>query len=679
MKYQSWNQSGQEVEGSLLQAVLRARGIDSPAEQEAFLHPEQQSFHAPFLLKDMDKAVARIHRALEQGEQIAIYGDYDVDGITSTALLTLYFRSCGAEVISYIPDRIEEGYGLNVDAVRALAEQGVKLVITVDCGITAVAEVALARELGLDVVITDHHSCKAVIPNAAAVVNPQQPDCMYPFRALAGVAVAWKLAVALAGARAQEVEEFFLPIVAIGTVADAMPLTGENRSIVARGLREINTARFPGLQQLLLEAGGADKPVTATTVGFTIAPRINAAGRMGQVSIALELLLTQDLARAKELSRALCELNAQRKTVEEDICEQCIVQADMQPLSERSALVLAARDWHQGVIGIVATRLSEKYTAPAFIISIDEEGRGKGSCRTFAGFNLFSALEQCSDLLVGFGGHQFAAGFTILEEHIPAFRQRLNQIAKQRTGDEAMTSSLDVDLMLSDFSLLSLEQVRALDALEPCGTGNPKPSFAVQSVEITSARDVGAGRHLRLRGKKGRQQLDGIFFSATCAQYQIEAGRMFDIAFAPGVNSYNGNVSVQMQVNDLRPGLTRAQQERAVFDRFFAGEPLLERERELLVPHREEFAAVWRYVSARGQVDERERDFVKNVSKMYQIGESTGRTLTALLVLEERGLLQLELSRGRVCAVALPTSEKVNLEISPVMERLRGEATAVGG
>jgi len=677
MKYQTWNCGAATVNDSLLDAVLRARGLDMAEQREAFLHPEKKSFHSPLLLKGMAEAVTRIERAITNGEAITVYGDYDVDGITATALLTLYFRSRGVEITPYIPDRIEEGYGLNSEAISALAAQGVGLIITVDCGITAVEEVALARSLGVEVVITDHHSCKDILPDAAAVVNPQQADCPYPNCALAGVAVAWKLAIALAGERGEEVEQQFLPLAAIGTVADAMPLTGENRVIVARGLPTIGTQGFPGLKMLLQEVGGCDRPVSTVTVGYHLAPRINAAGRMGQVAVSLELLLTEDSARAEVLSKELCVLNSRRQAVEQEIYEHCVTQAETFAPHERTALVLAHADWHQGVVGIVASRLAEKYAAPVFIVSLAEDGRGKGSCRTYGGFNLFSALGQCGDLLESFGGHEFAAGFTIREENIPLFRQRVNEIAMSRTGGETMCAALDVDALLPDFRLLTLEQVQALEVLEPCGTGNPKPVFLVQGAELLDVRDVGGGRHLRIRAQKVRKNMDGIFFSATAAQYCAAAGRHMDIAFTPSLNQFSGNVSVQMQVSDLRPSLTRAQQERLLLDRFLAGESLSAWEREALLPERCEFAAVWRYVSGKGRVDESERDFVRNVAKTYRINESVAHILLVLTVLQERGLVEASLDRGRVLATVLDGGQKVDLEGSALIQRLKNEPTTV--
>ena len=671
MKYQTWNCSAATAGDSLLDMVLCARGLDTTQQREAFLHPEKKDFHSPLLLKGMVEAVARIERAITEGEPIAVYGDYDVDGITATALLTLYFRSRGAKVTPYIPDRIEEGYGLNSDAITTLAAQGIGLIVTVDCGITAVEEVALARSLGVEVVITDHHSCKDILPDAAAVINPQQADCPYPNRTLAGVAVAWKLAIALAGDNGPEIEQRFLPLAAIGTVADAMTLTGENRIIVARGLPTIGTQGFPGLKMLLQEVGGCDKPVSTVTVGYHLAPRINAAGRMGQVGVSLELLLTEDAARAEVLSKELCVLNSRRQTVEQEIYEHCVTQAESFPPPERTALVLAHADWHQGVVGIVASRLAEKYAAPVFIVSLSEDGRGKGSCRTYGGFNLFSALGQCADLLESFGGHEFAAGFTIRAENLPLFRQRVNEIAMSRTGGETMCAVLDVDALLPDFRLLTLEQVQALEVLEPCGTGNPKAVFLVQGAELLDVRDVGGGRHMRIRAQKMRKNIDGIFFSATAAQYCATAGRHMDIAFTPNLNQFNGNVSVQMQLSDLRPSLTRAQQERLLLDRFLAGEGLSAWEREALLPGRNEFAAVWRYVSTKGRVDESERDFVRNVARTYHINESVAHILLALTVFQERGLVEASIDRGRILATALDIGQKVDLESSALMQRLK--------
>ena len=431
MKYKQWNRAASAPQARaameaagvppLAALTLCARGLDTPEKASAFLDAGRGQLLDPFLMKDMDRAAARVRRALAAGEHIAVYGDYDVDGITSTCLLTDFLRREGGTVIPYIPDRMEEGYGLNREAVAALRGQGVGLIVTVDCGITAVEEAACAASLGVELVITDHHECKAALPAAAAVVDPRRADCPYPFKCLAGVGVALKLVLALGGpARQDELLARYADLAAIGTVADVMSLTGENRTIVRLGLEALRRTGRPGLRALLHEAGLDERPLTATAIGYTLAPRINASGRMGCASLAGELLLTDDPARGEELSRALCDLNRERQAIEAEIYTECQAMAEALPQPQRHALVLAGEQWHQGVVGIVASRLAEKYSCPAFMICL-QDGKGKGSCRSFAGFNLFAALERCAPLLEGFGGHALAAGFTIREENIPAF------------------------------------------------------------------------------------------------------------------------------------------------------------------------------------------------------------------------------------------------------------------
>ena len=482
MRYKQWKIAHPSPEGraqleragipSLLACVLSARGVTEPEQAWKLLTPGEEPLLDPMLLKDMDRAVLRVGRALKTGELMAVYGDYDVDGITSTCLLTDCLTRLGGRVRSYIPDRLEEGYGLNEEAVLHLAQQGVTLIITVDCGITAAREVEFARELGIDVVITDHHECKQAIPEAAAVVDPHRPDCPYPFKGLAGVGVALKLAMAAAGPdRAGLVFREYADLAAVGTVADVMPMTGENRTIVQTGLAALAHPRRVGLAQLMEEAGLGDKPVTSVSIGYTLAPRINAAGRMGQADLAAELLLTRDPGRAAALAQELCALNRERQTIECEIFQECVQRLERRPQS--GIILLADEHWHQGVVGIVASRLTEKYSCPAFMVCLDQ-GIGKGSCRSWGGVNLFHLLTQCQDLLEGFGGHAMAAGFTVREENIPALERRLRQLVLEERAGEELPSLLEIDAAVLPQEL-TVEAVEALDALEPCGAGNPRP------------------------------------------------------------------------------------------------------------------------------------------------------------------------------------------------------------
>ena len=540
MKYKKWNlpasvPSADALEEAgypaLLSAVLASHGItDSPAADD-FLKIEDSLSLSPLLMKDMDRAVARIRAALDAGEHMAVFGDYDVDGITATAILVDYLRRCGAQVSHYIPRRIEDGYGLSADAMRTLRGQGITLVITVDCGITGVEEVDFAASLGMDVVVTDHHECKDELPRAIAVVDPHRPDCPYPFKHLAGCGVALKLVLALGGVdRAEELLTRYSPLAAVGTVADVMRMSGENRTIVARGLAHIADNDFIGLQALLQETGLDQKEITSVQIGYVLAPRINAAGRMGEADRAAELMLCKDPVLARELARELCQLNRQRQTVEQEIYAQAIAMIEEMPVEERNALVLADSGWHQGVVGIVASRLSEKYACPSFMIHLSGH-TGKGSCRSWGGFNLFAALEECSDLLLGFGGHELAAGFTIEEDKIPAFRKRMNACVQRFLGGRPAASALDVDVVLRRPELITLWEVEQLRRLEPYGNGNNRPLFCLLGVTLDRVQGVGQNRHLKLRFSKGTVQLEGIFFSTTAQQCPCQPGGRVDVAF----------------------------------------------------------------------------------------------------------------------------------------------------
>lgn len=684
MRYKKWNQAAPDQNAvaalaavglpPLAALVLCARGLDTPDQARAFLAAGHAPLHDPFLMRDMDRAVARIETALSQKERIAVYGDYDVDGITSTCLLTQFLRGRGAEVRPYIPDRLEEGYGLGRQAVDTLKSEGVSLIVTVDCGITAVEEARYAAALGIDVIITDHHECKDGLPEAAAVVDPHRRDCGYPFQCLAGVGVALKLALALTPVdEREEVFSAYADLAAVGTVADVMQLCGENRTIVRRGLTALSHTERPGLRALIREAGAEGKSLTASCIGFTLAPRINAAGRMGCAPLAAELLLTADPQRAEALARELCELNRERQAIEGAIYEECLDRLEREGPAHRRAIVLAGENWHQGVVGIVASRLAEKYSCPAFMICL-QDGRGKGSCRSYGGFNLFRALEECSDLLEGFGGHALAAGFTILEGRIGEFRRRMERCVEDWTGGAELVSVLEVDAELSDPALLTTEGVMGLDALEPYGAGNPKPVFSLSGCCVSSLSEVGGGRHLKLRLTRGNHSLDAIFFSATAAGAGVAPGDRVDVAFTPQINEFRGNRTVQLQVSDLRPAHTRVEAEQALYDRLRRGEALTAQEASALIPSRMEFAAVWRYLSGharRGRVEDTARRLARSVAKTYGIKETVMRTMVCLEVLDEHGLIRVEQTTDHLCIDVQEHQGKVDLETSDLMRKLR--------
>ena len=692
MKFEKWNlpatapsTAALEKAGypALLAAVLAAHGIEDVPAAAEFLRIEESLSLSPFLMKDMDRAASRIDRALRAGEHMAVFGDYDVDGITATAILVDYLRRRGGQVSHYIPRRIEDGYGLSADAMRTLHERGVSLVITVDCGITGVEEVDFAATLGMDVVVTDHHECKDELPRAAAVVDPHRPDCPYPFKHLAGCGVALKLVLALGGEeQAEELLTRYCPLAAVGTVADVMRMAGENRTIVARGLAHITDNDFIGLQALLRETGLDQKKITSVQIGYVLAPRINAAGRMGEADRAAELMLCKDPATARALARELCELNRQRQAVEQEIYAQAIEMIETLPADERHALVLADHQWHQGVVGIVASRLSEQYACPSFMIHISGH-TGKGSCRSWGGFNLFAALEECSDLLLGFGGHELAAGFTIEEDKIPAFRRRMNQCVLRFMGGRPAASALDVDVVLRRPELVTLWEVEQLRRLEPYGNGNERPLFSLLGVTLDRIQGVGQNRHLKLRFSKGTAQMEGIFFSVTPQQCPCQAGERVDVAFYLQVNEFRGSRTVQLQVVDLRPSLqssAREEESLVLLRRLEEGVGLTSREALRILPSRQQCVAAWRVLQQDVPYEETERQYLPFLRGLSAAIPGTDPFLRACFCVElfcERGLLSREIRDGeirlRLCAV----DGKVDLEQSPywtaLLEYIKGK------
>ena len=688
MKFQRWNM--RETDESavralmdagypyLISAVLAPRGICTPEQADQALRQDEELSLDPMDMKDMDRAVARIRRALDAGEKIAVFGDYDVDGITATCLVTDALERAGADCVSYIPHRIDDGYGLNSEALQKLKDGGVSLVITVDCGITGMEEAAFAKEIGLDLVITDHHECKDTLPDAEAVVNPHRSDCPYPFKNLAGVGVALKLVMALAGReRYREVFARYCTLAAIGTVADVMSMTGENRTIVHCGLETLHRADCVGLHALLHEAGLGGKVISSTNIGFVLAPRINAAGRMGQADTAAELFLTRDSARAEELARELCELNKERQQVEQDIFAEAEQRIASMPDYERSALVLESDTWHQGVVGIVASRLSEKYACPSFMIHLNGDV-GKGSCRSFGGFNLFAALEQCQELLLGFGGHELAAGFTIEREKIPAFREKMNAIARDFLGGGRPVSSVEIDAVITHPNLLNLSEVEKLAALEPYGADNPRPLFCIQGLTVDSLQNVGQNKHLKLRFSKGTTQLDGIFFSANTETCGVGQGDRVDAAFYLNINEFRSNRMLQMQLVDVRLSREPSVREREDLDkvrRFLNGDGVTPQEAAHMLPERAQFAACWRWLDRVLPAEKAWQapwlPLLRKIEKSLGGVDSFLRSMICLAVFCERGLLQIEGEGDERAIRRLPIAGKADLEASPYMQTLQ--------
>ncbi len=533
--------------------LLYNRGITSDSGIQSFLSKSMQAVHNPFLLPDMDKAADRIMHALEEKQKICIYGDYDVDGITATVLLYKYLLSHGADVSYYIPDREEEGYGINIKAVNKISKTGCKLLITVDCGITATGETELAKAQGMDVIITDHHTCMEKIPAATAVINPKRADSEYPFKDLAGVGVAFKTVLALSVRLGESTKDIFYkyaPYAAIGTVADVVSLTDENRVIVDRGIKTIKSRPTPGISALLEIAGIKD--LNAGSIAFGIAPRINAAGRMGSAKTAVELLMCETPSMAKEIATALDTENQRRRACEKDIYEDAekLIQENPSILS-KPVLVIAGESWHKGVIGIVASRLMEKYYKPTVLISY-EDGTGHGSCRSVEGFNITEALSFSSDLLEKYGGHAMAAGLTVKTDNIAHLRDKINKFAKEKLTKEILTPRLRVDLKITPSSLTE-ENIRTIGNLEPFGEGNSMPVFAICGATVASCMPMGEeGAHLRLQLKKDGCKLSCVAFRMGELYNSLPAGKTVDIAFTPEINNFGGRQSIQLRIEDIK-------------------------------------------------------------------------------------------------------------------------------
>ena len=520
--------AAQQKENALLAGVLTARGITDPTEALTLLAGEEE-LSDPSLLTDMDKACERIWRAIDEGETIVVFGDYDVDGVTATALLYQHLKGMGATVKCMLPSREGDGYGLSRNAIRSIHDKGCKLIVTVDNGISAVEEADYAAELGIDLIITDHHLPPETLPKAIAVVDPRREDDTSPFKGLCGAGVAFKLCAALDGCPPEEMLDYCGDLAAVGTVADVMPLTGENRTLVKAGLRQLQNTDRPGLEALLEEVGLAGKPVTAENVSYAIAPRINAAGRMDNAVTALQLVMCEDPDRAAELAHKLNEINTKRQETELQIFKaaQELLEQEPERLEDR-VMLLWGRDWHPGVIGIVASRLVERTGRPVIVVTIDEHGECKGSGRSVQGFNLHACIGACADLLIRYGGHAMAAGLSVREENLPALRRRLNDWAA-RECPVLHTTPLECDLPIH-LDRVTVESVRKLDQLAPYGAENPTPVFLLQNAVLDGVYPVSEGRHSRLRLRQGNASVYAVWFGMPPEQLPYAMGDVVDAA-----------------------------------------------------------------------------------------------------------------------------------------------------
>ena len=655
--------------GVLLRRVLAARGCTDAETARALLEPAA-TLSDPFLLRDMDKAVARIRQAVEEEEPVVIYGDYDVDGICATAILYECLTSLGAHVRCKLPTR-GGGYGLTRPALESLAQKGFTLVVTVDNGISALEEAACAQELGLDLVITDHHLPGEALPQAVAVVDPKRPDDESPFKELCGAGVAFKLCAALEGCDPAELLEMYGEFAALGTVADVMPLVGENRTIVREGLALLQDTMRPGLQALLESAGYAGRPLTADTISYGLAPRLNAAGRMDNAAVALKLLLCGDEAQATGIAARLAEINTERQQTEQAVfaaaCQA--LEADPARLHDR-VLVVAGEDWHPGVIGIVAAKLMERYDRPALVVSL-HEGEGRGSGRAPGAFDLHAALTACAGCLQRFGGHAAAAGLEIEEEKLPLLRQQLNDwAAKQAPCPGPTVLELDAVVTLED---LALPAVRELEALAPFGRQNPTPLLLVQNAEVDGIWPLGAeGRHTRVRLRQGGHTLFASLFGVAPQQFAYPVGTAVETALEVSVFAGRNGPMVSAHIKAIRPaGLGNAPCEQAAwFQAFCAGAVLDPAHAAVLLPERADTVALYKRIRG-GQV------LAGDLQPVFaaQGPQNAGKTLASLAALRELGLIEEQQGRW----LPVPVSEKKDLASAPVLRRLAEQAAAHNG
>lgn len=651
-----------------LAMLMNIRGLDDAAHLREFLG-EGEPLSDPFLLKDMDKAAARITRAVDNMEKIAVYGDYDADGVTSTAMLYSYLETRGADVIFYIPQREGEGYGMNIGAVEYLKEQGVTLIVTVDNGISSVQEVARANELGIDVVVTDHHRPQEILPDAVAVVDAYRPDDTSPYKHFSGVGIAFKLLMALedGAGDVEDLLEAYSDLAAIGTIGDIVPLTGENRTLIRAGLERLSQSDRPGVQALLENAGIAGKVLTSTNVAFTLVPRINATGRMGAPERAVRLLISGYEEEAEVLSEEICADNEERRRVEAEIAEAAFADIEAKGYMKDRVVVVDGENWHHGVIGIVASRVTERCGKPCMIISRGET-EAKGSGRSIEGFLLFEAICACGDLLIKFGGHPMAAGITLKPENIEAFRKRINRYAAEHFP-QMPTQTVTLDCKLNP-AALSVSMAQSLTQLEPFGNGNPQPVFGLFNMELSNVTPVGGGGHLRLTLEKNGSVITAMRFNTKPEELPYHIGDKIDLAVQLEAREFRGQPSLTVIVRDMKFAAFNTEKNiasLASFEKWQRGEVLSAEDKNRLYPDRACLAAIYRALRT---VNGKETDQVRFVS---QFGKdmTLGLFKTALLVFEERGLVHSEIADDTFTATLIETSGKTDITRSPVLLALQ--------
>ena len=667
--------------GRILSDILVQRGYDTPEKADNFLKKGMTFFHDPFLMNDMEKGVDRIFKAIENKERITVYGDYDVDGVTSVSALYLYLAEKGATVDCYIPNRMNEGYGMNFPALDKLAANGTKLIITVDTGITAIEEAKYLKSLGLEAVITDHHHCQEELPDAVAVINPRRHDNTYPFDELAGVGVVFKLLCALEKSYLQrqgsgktdyltDVVEKYCDLVAIGTIADVMPLKGENRLICAAGLKIIERNPRAGLVALMEQASETKntrypkkRKINTSYIGFTLAPKINAAGRLNDAMEGVRLFLASSRSEAAKIAANLCMMNVQRQAEENRIATEAIELAEATHNFEKDpVLVLAKENWHHGVIGIVSSRLTERYNMPTVLISV-EDGVGKGSGRSIRGLNLTEALTACSDSLIRFGGHELAAGLTVSVDKIDELRERLNDYAREHLKAEDTIPVLEIDHEVED-SDISIAVAEDMALLEPCGVDNPNPLLLRRNAVIADIASIGGGKHTKFTLRSDSAPKTALAFGVVAAETDLTVGDVVDIVFQIDVNEFQNTRTAQMMIKDARlceAELTLYEKEMELYRKITAeGERFTVHDRFL--PDRDDFAKVYnalKKLCAEGNTF--------GLHKLYRtVGSMNPELLPAMRMSKIRFCIQILADVGLISCETLSAASLTGTEIYTV-------------
>lgn len=652
----------------IIAMLLQIRNIKTEDEIRDFLENESEIV-SPFEIKDMDKAAARVKAAMENGEKICVYGDYDADGVTSTALLYSYLDAVGADVMYYIPSREAEGYGMNMHAVDILHDKGVQLIVTVDNGVAAIEEIAYAKSLGIDTVVTDHHMPLGELPNACAVVDLHRSDCPSRFKQLSGVGVAFKLIMALEGeyCDADSLLDNYADLLCIGTIGDIVELRGENRVFVKRGLQSLMNTDRTGLYALIEAAGLSGKNITAGSVSFTLVPRINAVGRLGLSGKSVELLLTEDEQAAHKIAVTMGYDNAERQQIERDIVRKIDERVQANPsLVMDKVLVIDGEGWHQGVVGIVASRIKDVYGKPTIIISRDGEF-AKASGRSVEGFALCDAVAACGDLLMHYGGHPMAVGLSLRSENIELFRKRINQYAAS-LGDMPF-DRLNIACKLNPASV-TVDLVRDLGYLQPYGAGNPTPVFGFYQMTLLNIIPLSNNKHLRLVLSRKGTTLSAMLFGTSANEFPYEKGAVLDIAATLDLNEYNGSTSVSVIIKDVKAHDDNPQallESKRDFEDFCRGTVTDRRRLRNLLPTREDFALLYRFLrDSNGYAHSAD-----TLPGKLHYRLSYGKIRVMLEAMNETGLIEIREGLKTNCITLRPVSGKVNLDNAQILKKLR--------